>query len=112
MGFARRLHSIFSCKSKVKPTIDVSSPVLINVNILRHHNITCHCKSMAIPIGVQGNEYRCVKCDNRIIGINYNFGNRYITDGSLNTLSKEAVQLLDMAYYDDAVVFLKSERYY
>ena len=110
MSFARRLHSVFSYKSKVKPTIDISSPVLINVNILRHHNITCHCKSMAIPIGVHGNEYRCIKCNKQIIGISYNFGNTDITDGPSNTSPKIASQLLDMTYYDEAVIFLKSER--
>lgn len=109
MNFAKSLNSMFSYKSRAKPTTDVSSAILINVNLLRHHNITCHCRSMAIPIGVQGNEYRCVKCDNRIIGINYNFGNRDTNDISLNILSKDANQLLDMTYYNDAIDFLKSE---
>ena len=110
MGFVRSLQSIFRHKSKVKRTIDSSSPMLINVNLLKHHNTTCHCKSMAIPIGVHGNEYRCIKCNKQIIGISYNFGNTDINDESLNMLSKDVSQLLDMTYYDEAVSFLKRER--
>lgn len=105
-----KLLSMFS--RKIKPTIDVSTPILININILRHYNITCRCKSMAIPIGVRGNKYQCIRCDEQVIGRNYNFADRYVTDEYFNILSKDSSQLIDMIYYDDAVNFLKNEKKY
>lgn len=109
MGFKIKILSMFI--RKIKPTIDVSTPLLINVNILRHHNITCRCKSMAVPICVRGNKYQCIRCDKQVIGSNYNFGYRYITDEYFNVLPKDSSQLLDMTCYDDAIVFLKTKQY-
>ncbi|MBU5617004.1 hypothetical protein KPY62_07865 [Psychrobacter sp. TAE2020] len=109
MDFTKRLRSAFSYKPKGNYKSDISDPMLINVKLLKEHNVNCPCKSIAIPIGIKGNKYQCIKCEKQLLGMSYNFGDRDITDQSSNTLPKNANQLIDMTYYDDSVNFLKNE---
>ena len=90
-------------------TIDADLPMHLryNVSILRNCSVLCSCGGLAIPTAVEGNRYRCVRCDKKHISVQYNLGPRHSQDDWI-ILRKEPSQIIDMTYYDEAVALLKS----
>jgi hypothetical protein len=109
MNFIKRIRLTFSYKPEVNYAATTSSPITINVKLLKDHSMNCRCGSISIPIGINGNRYQCIKCAKQLTGTSYNFGHIDINHEPSNTLPKDASQIMDMDFYDDSVNFLKSE---
>ena len=88
-------------------TADTPSHLRHNVNILRNCSVLCSCGGLAIPTAVEGNHYRCIRCDKKHVSVQYNLGPRHSQDDWI-ILRKEPSQIIDMTYYDEAVALLKS----
>ncbi len=66
---------------------------------LRREGVTCYCSGLAIPTGLKGRKYRCVKCDKVFAHAFYNLGNTRNRRATLNlNYYLQAVSLLEKEY--------------
>lgn len=109
MGIIRRIKSIFSSEIEdIDADSQPNSLTQITANILKISASTCHCGGLATPIEKVGNIYRCIRCNKEFANIRYNLGPRD-HNGLSNIAPKESSQLIDMDYYDAAVMLLTKQ---
>ncbi len=109
MTLIRKLKSILNIKIKETDIENPNSLIAMNVKILKNNAVDCRCGAIAIPIEITGERYKCIRCDQQLTSMSYNLGPRDVTYGTLSVSLKASNQLVDIAYYDDSVHFLKNE---
>ncbi|WP_352336275.1 hypothetical protein [Psychrobacter sp. 16-MNA-CIBAN-0192] len=109
MKFPTIIQSLFSSSSEqIERKFEPNSLARQNANLLKNTAMICHCGGIAPPTGETGYTYKCIRCSKTSRSIDYNLGNRTLTDGSM-VAPKAPSQILNMEYYDEAIRLLRLE---
>ncbi|TXD96842.1 hypothetical protein ES754_07330 [Psychrobacter frigidicola] len=109
MKFPTVRQFLFSRKAEQEYTeYDPDNLTQHTADLLKRNASMCRCGGLAPPIEEKGHIYRCVRCNKEFSNISYNLGRRQRKE-LLNALPKNSSQLIDMDYYDTAIILLKKE---
>lgn len=109
MDILRKIKRLFKINTKrVYVESKPDNPVNATANMLRYSASTCRCGSLAFPTGQKGNEYKCIRCHEKMHSISYNLGFRDRDSNSTASI-KTPSQILNMDYYNDAIKLLEKE---